>query len=164
MWSASTGSSGEKVISSGAHLPRTPSRCEKNPAMNTTLLCGNVQSIMCNVIDALWQKNTQKEAGVGPYLKSVLCLYLCSNFFTACCLSYMMTRRSLTAERVVRDTTGSALVLETLEPRYHHKCPQRMPFYFWPGRKLIFFYDKSYNSHLHKRILYCNHYLVPYAE
>ena len=46
LWSASMASSGEKVISSGVHLPRTPSRCEKNPAMNTTLRCGNVQSIV----------------------------------------------------------------------------------------------------------------------
>ena len=39
------------VTSSGAYLPRTPSRCEKNPEMNTTLRCGNVRSLStCTVI------------------------------------------------------------------------------------------------------------------
>ena len=56
------------VTSSGAYLPRTPSRCEKNPEMNTTLRCGNVRSLStCTVIvcKCLAIKNTKKRPGLA---------------------------------------------------------------------------------------------------
>ena len=50
------------------YLPRTPSRCEKNPEMNTTLRCGNVQSLStCTVMTCkcLAIKNTKKRPGLA---------------------------------------------------------------------------------------------------